>query len=114
MAIVFTAPFLFLGFSLLVKPEGARERLSTVLREMDQEESRFAVVGPIGTCLIILMTELELRFNHIRGVQTVNGTGQILPIVIGGGMLLVVLWKVGRSPQESMDYFERMFMRDGS
>jgi hypothetical protein len=92
---LFSVSLLCFGLAFLGDSEFAKEELSKAIQICEEANSFIsAMAGPIATFVFILTTELELRFNHIRGVQTVNGSGQILPIVIGGGSLLVVLWKV--------------------
>ncbi|KAI9841847.1 MAG: hypothetical protein M1838_003365 [Thelocarpon superellum] len=38
-------------------------------------------------------TEMLIRWNNIAGVNTIAGTGQLLPVIVAGGGLLRVVWK---------------------
>lgn len=43
--------------------------------------------------VFIITTELAIRWNHIKGVNSISGTGQILPLVIAGANFVRVIWK---------------------
>jgi hypothetical protein len=47
----------------------------------------------LALVFFILSTELEIRWNHINGVQSLRGTGQLLPMIVAGGALVRVVWK---------------------
>jgi hypothetical protein len=48
---------------------------------------------PLDVVFIILSTELMVQWNHIEGVDSISGTGQLIPVVVGGVGFLDVLQK---------------------
>jgi hypothetical protein len=43
-----------------------------------------------------LAVELTLRWNGVSGVYGISSTGQVIPFVVGVGILVTVIWKVFR------------------
>jgi hypothetical protein len=44
--------------------------------------------------IFILFIELTIRYNHIRGMNELGSTGQLLPLVVGGSGLVKVVYKM--------------------
>ena len=42
----------------------------------------------------IVAVELTLVWNHMTEVYTVNSTGQVIPLIVGSGMLINMLLKI--------------------
>lgn len=40
----------------------------------------------------VLAIELTLRWNSVKGIYNIQSTGQIIPLVVGLGILVKVLW----------------------
>ena len=59
----------------------------------DERQYTFNFSLSFALVFFIISTELVIRWNHIRGVNSIQSTGQILPIVVGGGSLIRVMWK---------------------
>ncbi|KAI9718755.1 MAG: hypothetical protein M1812_003929 [Candelaria pacifica] len=45
---------------------------------------------------LIVATELHIHWNHISGVQYMDSVGQLIPMLLGVGGLLKVLWAKGK------------------
>ena len=59
----------------------------------------FGVLG-IVLCLVISGIELEIKYNHLDGLQGIDTTGQIVPLAVGclsmgRAMGLVIMWMLG-------------------
>jgi hypothetical protein len=101
LKVIFTIAAAFTGIGLLAfaiaictsGPWNAVVGLCT--KYMPERNGKDAVNISFSLALLffILSTELEIRWNHISGVQSIRGTGQILPIVVAGAALVRVLWK---------------------
>lgn len=46
-----------------------------------------------GLVFFIVASELNIRWNHIRGVNSLGSTGQLIPLVVAGSGLIRVLYK---------------------
>lgn len=42
----------------------------------------------------VVSTELTLHWNHVGGIYEVASTGQIIPLVVGIGSMIAVIWKL--------------------
>ena len=49
----------------------------------DKENLNSAIGSLVFLALYILATELQMRWNHLDGINSVNTTGQIIPLVLG-------------------------------
>jgi hypothetical protein len=47
----------------------------------------------------ILSIELTISWNRISGVYDISSTGQIIPLVIGLGLLMSVTWRLVRKKE---------------
>jgi hypothetical protein len=53
----------------------------------------FAVWGTAGSCsLLVIGTELTIQWNFIKNVQSLTTVGQLIPMALGVGGLMKVLW----------------------
>lgn len=67
----------------------------TFKKTNDDEEPRSSHVSlNLTLVFFIINTELVIRWNHIQTVNTISGTGQIIPIVVAGAGLVRVIWKL--------------------
>jgi hypothetical protein len=46
------------------------------------------------TAFIVASIELTIKWNNIKGVHSVGGTGQLLPITVAAGGALRTFWKM--------------------
>lgn len=57
---------------------------------------RWTATGLASWFLAILAIELTLKWNKVRGIYSVNTTGQYIPLIIGIGSLISVWWNLLR------------------
>ena len=60
-----------------------------------------AVMGFIIYIWLIIAVELTLKWNAVEGVYMVNSTGQVIPLVVGIGIMLNIFWKLIRHEKVS-------------
>ncbi|KAI9795923.1 MAG: hypothetical protein M1835_004952 [Candelina submexicana] len=63
--------------------------------------------------VLILAAELEIRWNHISEVQTIGTVGQLIPLVLGVGGLLEVVWAKGKMVWRGSDGLVNKAANDG-
>ncbi|KAI9748866.1 MAG: hypothetical protein M1835_001692, partial [Candelina submexicana] len=72
--------------------------VSEIRRSREKTKSRRLYWVPYATQTVflsvglILATELHIRWNHISGVRSMDSVGQLIPMLLGIGGLLKVLW----------------------
>ena len=44
----------------------------------------------------VLAVELTLEWNGVSGIYSVNSTSQVIPLVVGIGIIITVIWKLSR------------------
>ena len=54
----------------------------------------FAIIGLVMSVWSVLSVELSLRWNRVSGVSDIASTGQVIPLVIGFGLISTVVWKL--------------------
>lgn len=42
----------------------------------------------------VVSTELTLKWNHVEGINELSSIGQIIPLVVGVGSMIAVIWKL--------------------
>lgn len=42
----------------------------------------------------VIAVELTLVWNYVSGVNDVNSTSQAIPLVVGVGIIITILWKL--------------------
>ena len=42
----------------------------------------------------VISVELSLKWNRVSGVSDIASTGQVIPLVIGFGLISTVVWKL--------------------
>ena len=52
-----------------------------------------ATLGLIIMISSVVATELVLKWNHVSGVYDISSTGQIIPLVVGFGIIANVAWR---------------------
>ena len=52
-----------------------------------------AALGLIIMISSVVGTELVLKWNHVSGVYDISSTGQIIPLVVGFGIIANVVWR---------------------
>ncbi len=76
--------------------------ISDIRRSREKPKTRRAYWVPYAAQTIllfvglILATELHIHWNHILGVRSMDSVGQLIPMLLGVGGLLKVLWAKGK------------------
>lgn len=72
----------------------ASERQPRPGQPRQQPVIRFAIIAAqlIAFTFLVLVVELTIVWNDVIGVNSVMQTGQLIPLVIGGGVLVQVIW----------------------
>ena len=54
-------------------------------------------MGIIIMVISMILIELTLKWNHLEGIYSINSTGQIIPLMVGIGSMIAVIWKLWRT-----------------
>ncbi|KAK0613960.1 hypothetical protein B0T14DRAFT_527383 [Immersiella caudata] len=58
-------------------------------------------IGFLSLVLSITGAELIISWNHLKGVGQMDSTGQLIPVILGGGLLWATLLEWGRSDENA-------------
>ncbi|KAG8922928.1 hypothetical protein FRC02_011507 [Tulasnella sp. 418] len=84
-----------LGHIFGFQPDGTDDEVDNGRMPPEKTKLTLRSVNLSSTAFIffIVSTELVIKWNHIEGVHNMGSTGQLLPVVIGGGSFIRVLWR---------------------
>ncbi|KAI9821374.1 MAG: hypothetical protein M1832_003380 [Thelocarpon impressellum] len=86
-------PKQFLKSLLGIRRPSEDETEGTEPHRSDKLELQSIAFSFSPLAILILGTELLIRWNHIEDVSAIMGTGQLLPVIVAGGGLVRVFWK---------------------
>jgi hypothetical protein len=92
----FVFVFLFLPSSHLPSKKPLKSLFTSNASPSDSSDDVQSPLVYLFTIVLVLFTvstELIIKWNQISGVNSIQSTGQILPLIVGVGSLIRIIWK---------------------